>query len=194
MLAADQAGRCAWCGTDPLYVSYHDSDWGRPEYDPRALWEKLILDGFQAGLSWITILRKRENFRAAFEGFNPETIATWGEPEVARLLQDAGIIRHRGKIESTIRSARAYLEIEAAEGFAPYLWSFVGGKPIQNRLKAGEPAPAFTPESEAMSKSLKKRGFSFCGPTITYAFMQAVGMVNDHVVTCPQYAECAAMA
>lgn len=194
MLAADQAGRCAWCGTDPLYVSYHDSDWGRPEYDPRALWEKLILDGFQAGLSWITILRKRENFRAAFEGFNPETIATWGEPEVARLLQDAGIIRHRGKIEGTIRSARAYLEIEAAEGFTPYLWSFVGGKPIQNRLKAGEPAPAFTPESEAMSKALKKRGFSFCGPTITYAFMQAVGMVNDHVVTCPQYAECAAMA
>lgn len=194
MLAADQAGRCAWCGTDPLYVSYHDSDWGRPEYDPRALWEKLILDGFQAGLSWITILRKRENFRAAFEGFNPETIATWGEPEVARLLQDAGIIRHRGKIEGTIRSARAYLEIEAAEGFTPYLWSFVGGKPIQNHLKAGEPAPAFTPESEAMSKALKKRGFSFCGPTITYAFMQAVGMVNDHVVTCPQYAECAAMA
>ncbi|PTE16571.1 DNA-3-methyladenine glycosylase I [Pseudogemmobacter blasticus] len=186
--------RCPWCGTDPLYVSYHDTDWGRPERDPRALWEKLILDGFQAGLSWITILRKRENFRAAFHGFRPEVIATWGEDEVARLLADPGIVRHRGKIEGTLRSARAYLEIEAKEGFSPFLWSFVGGAPIQSNLASMSDALTESPESRAMSRALKARGFTFCGPTITYAFMQAVGMVNDHLVTCPAHAECAAMA
>lgn len=186
--------RCSWCGTDPLYVHYHDTDWGRPERDPLALWEKLILDGFQAGLSWITILRKRENFRAAFEGFHPEVIATWGEPEVQRLLNDAGIIRHRGKIEGTIASAKVYLKIEAEEGFSPFLWSFVGGAPVQNRLTSMAEVQTQTPESAAMSKALKARGFKFCGPTITYAFMQAVGMVNDHMVDCPAHAECAAMA
>ena len=186
--------RCSWCGSDPLYMAYHDSDWGRPEYDPRALWEKLILDGFQAGLSWITILRKRENFRAAFEGFHPEVIATWGEVEVARLLQNEGIIRHRGKIEGTIASARAYLEIEAQEGFAPFLWSFVGGAPLQPMRQSMAEVPTQTPESESMSKALKKRGFKFCGPTICYAFMQAVGMVNDHMVDCESHAQCKAMA
>lgn len=186
--------RCSWCGTDPLYVAYHDTDWGRPERDPRALWEKLILDGFQAGLSWITILRKRENFRRAFNGFHPEEIALWGEDEVQRLLGDAGIIRHRGKIEGTIASARAYLKIEAEQGFSPFLWSFVGGAPVQTRRASMAEVPTETEESRAMAKALKARGFKFCGPTITYAFMQAVGMVNDHMVHCPAHAECAAMA
>ncbi|WP_225028779.1 DNA-3-methyladenine glycosylase I [Xinfangfangia pollutisoli] len=188
------ARRCTWCGTDPLYVAYHDTDWGRPERDPRALWEKLILDGFQAGLSWITILRKRENFRAAFQGFHPEQIATWGEDHVQRLLADPGIIRHRGKIEGTIASARAYLKIEAEQGFSPFLWSFVGGAPVQNRFASMAEVPTKTPESEAMAKALKAHGFKFCGPTITYAFMQAVGMVNDHMTHCPAHAECASQA
>lgn len=179
--------RCPWCGTDPLYVAYHDSEWGVPDRDPRALWENLILDGFQAGLSWITILRKRDAFRAAFEGFDPAIIATWGEPEVTRLLQDPGIVRHRGKIEATIGNARAYLEIDAAQGFSAYLWDFVDGAPIQNRFATMADVPAETPLSRALSKDLKARGFKFCGPTIVYAFMQAVGMVNDHLVTCPCY-------
>jgi DNA-3-methyladenine glycosylase I len=186
--------RCSWCGTDPLYVHYHDTDWGRPERDPRALWEKLILDGFQAGLSWITILRKRENFRAAFHGFRPEIIAQWGEPDILRLLADPGIVRHRGKIEGTIASARAYLQIEAEQGFSPFLWSFVDGNPIQNRPRSMADVATETPQSRAMSKALKARGFKFCGPTITHAFMQATGMVNDHMVTCPAHDECAAMA
>ena len=187
-------GRCPWCGTDPLYVAYHDTDWGRPERDGRALWEKLVLDGFQAGLSWITILRKRENFRRSFNGFHPEEIAGWGEAEVTRLLADPGIVRHRGKIEGTIRNARGYLEIEASEGFSPFLWGFVGGAPIRNRWASMAEVPTETAESRAMAKALKARGFTFCGPTITYAFMQAVGMVNDHLVGCPAHAECAAMA
>ena len=186
--------RCSWCGTDPLYVHYHDTDWGRPERDPRALWEKLILDGFQAGLSWITILRKRENFRAAFHGFHPEVIAQWGEPDVLRLLADPGIVRHRGKIEGTIASAKAYLTIEADRGFSPFLWSFVDGKPIQNRPRRMADVATETPQSRAMSKALKARGFKFCGPTITHAFMQATGMVNDHMITCPAHDECAALA
>ncbi|WP_425093167.1 DNA-3-methyladenine glycosylase I [Tropicimonas sp. S265A] len=177
--------RCGWCGSDPLYVAYHDTEWGVPDYDPRALWEKLILDGFQAGLSWITILRKREAFRAAFEGFHPEHIATWGPPEVDRLLRDPGIVRHRGKIEATITNARAYLEIEADQGFSPYLWDFVGGAPIRNSFATLADVPAETPISRALSKDLKARGFKFCGPTIVYAFVQATGMVNDHLVSCP---------
>ena len=183
--------RCGWCGTDPLYVAYHDTDWGRPEHDPRALWEKLILDGFQAGLSWITILRKRENFRAAFRGFHPPQIATWDEAEVARLLADPGIVRHRGKIEGTIRNAQAYLKIEAQQGFSPFLWGFVGGQPVQNRFAHMDQVPTQTAQSQAMAKVLKKNGFNFCGPTITYAFMQAVGMVNDHMTGCPSHDECA---
>lgn len=177
--------RCTWCGTDPLYVDYHDTEWGVPETDPRALWEKLILDGFQAGLAWITILRKREGFRSAFAGFDPQTIAHWGEADVARLLADPGIVRHRGKIEATIGNARAWLAIEEKGGFAPFLWQFVDGSPVQNRFASMREVPVDTPASQAMSKALKKAGFKFCGPTITYAFMQATGMVNDHMVTCP---------
>jgi DNA-3-methyladenine glycosylase I len=187
------AGRCPWCGDDPQYVHYHDTDWGVPEYDSRALWEKLILDGFQAGLSWITILRKREAFRAAFKGFRPEVIAGWGEDHVLQLLADPGIVRHRGKIEGTIRSAQAYLRIQETEPFADYIWRFVGGVPIQNRLGSMAEVQAATDISTAMSKQLKKDGFNFCGPTIVYAFMQACGLVNDHLVTCPRHAAVAAM-
>ncbi|WP_457646459.1 DNA-3-methyladenine glycosylase I [Profundibacter sp.] len=176
--------RCAWVGNEPIYISYHDEEWGVPEYDSRALWEKLILDGFQAGLSWITILKKRDNFRAAFEGFNPDVIAGWGETEVERLLQDAGIVRHRGKIEATIGNARAWQVIEARVGFDTFLWNYVDGKPLRNRFKTMAEVPAQTPLSVQISKDLKKAGFRFCGPTIVYAFMQAVGMVNDHEVGC----------
>lgn len=185
--------RCPWCGDDPLYVHYHDTDWGVPEYDSRALWEKLVLDGFQAGLSWITILRKREAFRAAFQGFEPQVIAGWGETEIARLLNDPGIVRHRGKIAGTIKSAQAYLRIEAAQGFSNFIWSYVDGRPIQNRLARMEDVQAATDISKRMSKDLKKAGFTFCGPTIVYAFMQACGLVNDHLLTCPRHAEVAAM-
>lgn len=185
--------RCPWCGTDPLFVAYHDTEWGVPEWDSRALWEKLILDGFQAGLSWITILRKRDNFRAAFAGFNPEIIAHWGDAQVATLLADPGIIRHRGKIEGTIKSARAYLALSEQQSFSDYLWGFVDGQPRQNRFVPGQ-IPTQTPLSETIAKSLKKQGFTFCGPTITYAFMEAVGMVNDHLVTCPSHDRVAALA
>jgi len=187
-------GRCTWCGTDPIYVAYHDTEWGVPEYDSRALWEKLILDGFQAGLSWITILKKRDNFRKAFEGFDPEVIATWGEVEVARLVQDTGIIRHRGKIEATIKNARAWCEVEGKDGFDQFLWRYVDGVPLQNSFKTMAEVPPSTPLSEQVSKDLKKAGFGFCGPTIVYAFMEATGLVNDHLTTCPAYARVAAMA
>ncbi|WP_374646149.1 DNA-3-methyladenine glycosylase I [Tabrizicola sp.] len=181
----DNSTRCPWCGTDPLYVAYHDREWGRPERDPHRLFELLCLESFQAGLSWITVLRKREAFRAAFHGFRPGVLASWDEADVARLLQDPGIIRHRGKIEATLRAARAFLQIEAAEGFSPFLWSFVGGAPLVNHPASMAQVPASTPQSEAMSKALKARGFSFVGPTITYAFMQAAGLVNDHLAGCP---------
>ena len=179
--------RCPWCGTEEIYVNYHDHEWGVPEWESRALWEKLILDGFQAGLSWITILKKREAFRAAFEGFQPEVIATWGAAEVERLLNDPGIVRHRGKIEGAIKNAKAYLTIEEKTGFSNFLWAFQDGKVVQNRFSSLSEVPAQTPTSEAMSKALKKAGFTFCGPTIVYAFMQATGMVNDHLVTCPAH-------
>ncbi len=183
--------RCDWAGDDPLYITYHDTEWGVPERDSRALWEVLVLEGFQAGLSWITVLRKRENFRAAFAGFDPEVIAGWGEAEVARLLDDPGIIRHRGKIAATIGNARAWQEIEAEQGFARYIWDFVDGRPVQNRFATLAEVPADTDISRKLSKDLKRRGFRFCGPTITYAFMQAAGLVNDHLVTCPCHAEVA---
>jgi DNA-3-methyladenine glycosylase I len=182
-------GRWTWPGTDPLYVAYHDEEWGVPEYDDQALFEKLILDGFQAGLSWITILKKRDNFRKAFHGFDPERIARYIPKKVDRLLQDAGIIRHRGKIEATISNAQNWLRLMETrqDGFSGYLWDFVDGKPVQNKwVKMGD-VPAETPMSKAMSKSLKAEGFRFCGPTIVYAFAQAVGMVNDHLVTCPRH-------
>jgi DNA-3-methyladenine glycosylase I len=179
---ADNSIRCPWCGTDPLYVAYHDQEWGQPERDPKRLFELLILESFQAGLSWITILRKREGFRAAFQGFDPQTIASWGEPDVTRLLQDPGIVRHRGKIESTIKGAQAYLRIEDREGFAPFLWSFA--PLISVRPVTPADVPAQTVQSQAMSKALKHEGFNFVGPTITYAFMQAAGLVNDHLAAC----------
>ena len=183
--------RCAWCGTDPVYVAYHDTEWGRPETDGRALYEKLMLDGFQAGLSWITILRKRDAFRARFEGFEPARIARWGEAEIAAALADPGIVRHRGKIEAAIGNARAWAEIEEREGFNRFLWQFVDFRPLQNRWESMAQVPAETPMSREMSKALKAAGFRFCGPTIVYAFAQAVGMVNDHLVGCPQHGECA---
>jgi len=190
----DRMDRCSWCGTDPVYVAYHDTEWGVPEYDGRALWEKLVLDGFQAGLSWITILKKREAFRAAFDGFDPARVAEWGEPEIARALADPGIVRHRGKIEATVGNARAYLAIETREGFSDWLWRYVDGTPLQTDRATMADVPAFTPLSERMSKDLRSAGFRFCGPTIVYAFMQATGMVNDHVVTCHRHAPVKAMS
>lgn len=194
MSTTEEPGRCPWCGTDPLYVAYHDTEWGVPEYDSRALWEKLILDGFQAGLAWITILRKREAFRAAFAGFRPDIVAGFGEADVARLLADAGIVRHRGKIEGTIKSAQAFLRIEERTGFSSFLWQHLDGKPKVNRFASLSEVPAETAVSKAMSRELKASGFTFCGPTIVYAFMQATGMVNDHLVTCPRHAAVAALA
>ena len=175
-------------------MEYHDTDWGVPEWDGRALWEKLILDGFQAGLSWITILRKREAFRSAFRGFHPEDIATWGEEDVLRLLADPGIVRHRGKIEGTVASAKAYLRIEAQTGFSRFLWNFVGNSPVQNQRASMAEVPTSTDVSHAMAKALKAEGFKFCGPTIVYAFMQATGMVNDHMTHCPSHARVAKLA
>ena len=186
--------RCGWAGPEEIYVRYHDEEWGVPERDPRALWEKLVLDGFQAGLSWITILKKRDNFRAAFAGFDPQVIAEWGEKDVQRLLSNPGIIRHRGKIEATIGNAQAYLRINEAEGFDQFLWKYVDGQPIQNRWRSMQEVPGFTPLSERLSKDLKAAGFRFCGPTIVYAAMQAMGLVNDHLVSCPRHAACATMA
>jgi DNA-3-methyladenine glycosylase I len=176
--------RCPWCGSDPLYVAYHDDEWGRVERDPLALFECLMLEGYQAGLSWITILKRRETLRAAFAGFDPVILAGWGEDDTLRLLQDPGIIRHRGKIEATYAGARAYLAIEAREGFSQFIWKHVGGQPIDRQLGGMSEAVAQTEVSVVLSKALKAEGFKFCGPTITYAFMQAVGMVNDHLVSC----------
>lgn len=186
--------RCGWAGPEPIYLEYHDTEWGVPEYDSRALWEKLILDGFQAGLSWITILKKRDNFRVAFAGFDPDVIAGWGEADVLRLLGDPGIIRHRGKIEATIGNAQAWQRIEADRGFDRFLWDYVGGKPLRNTWHRLEDVPAFTPLSTQISKDLKKAGFRFCGPTIVYAFMQATGLINDHLVGCPCHDRVAALA
>jgi DNA-3-methyladenine glycosylase I len=186
-----EPSRCTWRGMngDALYEAYHDTEWGVPERDPRALWEKLVLDGFQAGLAWITILRKREAFRAAFDGFDPEKVARYGEPERARLLADAGIVRSPAKIDAAIKGARLYLDMrDKGEDFSAFLWDFVGGDPIQNRWRSGE-VPARTVEADEMSKALKARGFNFVGPVIVYAFMQATGMVNDHLVTCFRHHE-----
>jgi DNA-3-methyladenine glycosylase I len=180
--------RCPWPKDDTLYCAYHDEEWGVPEFDDRALYEKLVLDGFQAGLSWIIILRKRENFRRAFGDFMPEKIARYTPKKVERLMQDAGIVRNRAKIEGAVLSARAYLDVmEKGPGFSKLLWDFVDGEPKVNRFKAMRQIPAETAVSRAMSKELAQRGFKFCGPTIVYAFMQAVGMVNDHLVTCHRH-------
>ncbi len=185
--------RCGWAGVDGLYCAYHDQEWGVPERDSRALWEKLVLDGFQAGLAWITILRKREALRTAFAGFDPDVVARFGPAEVDRLMDDAGIIRSRAKIEAAIGSARAYLSMREADlDFAEFAWSFTAGAPVQNAWRSPADVPAQTPRSQALSKALKARGFKFVGPVIVYAWMQATGLVNDHVQTCFRHAEVAA--
>ena len=191
---ADERTRCSWPGADPLYVAYHDTDWGVPERDSRALFEKLLLDGFQAGLSWITILRKRENFRRAFDGFEPRRLARYGDRKVAALMEDAGIVRNRAKIEGAILSARAYIELAQSRDFSEFVWDFVDGEPLQNSWRERSEVPVETETSRRLSKALSQKGFKFCGPTIVYAFMQAVGMVNDHFVDCFRHAECAALA
>lgn len=188
------AEACTWAGTDPIYVAYHDTEWGVPDWDSRALWEKLILDGFQAGLSWIAILKKRDAFREAFAGFEPSIVAGFGADDVERLLGNAGIIRHRGKIEATIGNAKAFLKIEEDIGFDKFLWNYVDGKPLQNNFRSMSEVPPQTDLSLQISKDLKKAGFKFCGPTIVYAFMEAVGMVNDHVVTCPRHEFCVSLS
>ena len=182
--------RCEWRGMagDPLYEAYHDTEWGVPEYDSRALWEKLVLDGFQAGLAWITILRKRDAFRAAFDNFDPEKVARYGDADRARLMADAGIVRSNAKIDAAIESAKIYLQMQArGEDFSEFCWGFVGGKPIQNRWNAFGEVPAQTPLAVEVSKALKARGFKFVGPVIVYAWMQAVGMVNDHFTCCHRH-------
>ena len=190
LLHPDGLKRCPWPKQDPLYVAYHDQEWGVPEYDDRALYEKLILDGFQAGLSWIIILRKRDNFRRAFDGFEPAKIARYTPKKIEKLMQDAGIVRNRMKIEGAVLSARAYLDaMEKGPGFSRLLWDFVDGKPKIHHFRSTSQIPNESVESRAMSKELLRRGFKFCGPTIVYAFMQAVGMVNDHLVTCHRHPE-----
>ena len=190
----DISGRCGWCGTDPLYIAYHDSEWGVPERDARALWEKLVLDGFQAGLAWITILRKRDSLRAAFDNFDPEIVARYGEADRARLMADPGIIRSGAKIDSAIRGARVWLDMrDQGEDFSAWLWSFVDGQTVQNAPLTLADVPTQTPQSVAMAKALKARGFNFCGPVIVYAFMQATGMVNDHLTGCPRHGPVRAM-
>jgi DNA-3-methyladenine glycosylase I len=189
----DGLNRCSWCGSDPLYVAYHDQEWGVPEHDDRALYEKLMLDGFQAGLSWITILRKREAFREAFDGFDPQIIARYDARKLRSLMGDARIVRNRAKIEAAVTNARVYLDLMEQQSFATYLWRFVEGRPKLNRFRSLQQVPAQTPIAESMSKELRGKGFRFVGPTIVYAFMQAVGMVNDHLVTCHRHEACAAM-
>ena len=182
--------RCAWAGTDPLYVSYHDTEWGVPVHDDRRIFEFLILEGFQAGLSWITILRKRENFRAAFDQFDPVKVARYGDKEIARLMADAGIVRNKAKINAAVGNAKAFLKVQEVFGtFDAYIWKFVDGKPIVNQWRTMGEIPAKTKEAEVLSKDLLARGFKFVGPTIVYAHMQAAGMVNDHVVDCFRYHE-----
>ena len=182
--------RCEWAGTEPLYVAYHDNEWGAPVHDERELFEMLILEGAQAGLSWSTILNKRENYRQVFDDFNPSIVAGYDDAKVSALLADPGIVRNRLKVESAIRNAKAFLEVQEEFGsFYTFIWGFVNGEPIINSWKVMSEIPAKTPESEAMSKELKQRGFNFVGPTICYAFMQSIGMVNDHVVDCFRYAE-----
>jgi DNA-3-methyladenine glycosylase I len=179
--------RCGWRGMagDPLYEAYHDTEWGVPEYDSRALWEKLVLDGFQAGLAWITILRKREAFRAAFDSFDPEKVALYGEADRARLMADAGIVRSNAKIDAAIQSAKIYLAMrDAGEDFSEFCWAFTGGKPIQTNFSEIGQVPAKTALAEEVAAALKARGFKFVGPVIVYAWMQAVGMVNDHLTCC----------
>lgn len=192
---ATEKKRCAWAGTDPLYVAYHDEEWGVPVHDDRRLFEFLVLEGAQAGLSWITILRKRDAYRRAFDGFDPQKVARYGKRKGSALLADAGIVRNRAKIESAIKNARAFLEVQAEFGsFDAYQWRFVEGRPIRNRWRDIREIPASTVRSDALSKDLKSRGFTFVGSTIVYAHMQAVGMVNDHLVDCFRHRQVAKLA
>lgn len=185
------SARCPWPGDDPLMIAYHDREWGVPLYDDLKLFEFLILEGMQAGLSWRTVLHKRENFRRAFDGFDPVKIARYTDAKCKKLLSDPGIIRNRLKVSAAVSNARAFLDVREKEGsFAKYIWQFTGGRPIVNRLKSLKDIPAFTKVSDAMSKDLKARGFRFVGTTICYAHMQATGMVNDHLVTCPRHKAC----
>ena len=195
VLHEDGRKRCIWPKQDPVYVAYHDEEWGVPEHDDRALYEKLVLDGFQAGLSWITILRKRDNFRKAFDDFAPEKIARYRPAKIEKLMQDAGIVRNRSKIEGAVLSARGFLDImEKGPGFSALLWDFVDGKPTTNHFSKPAQIPTDTAVSRKLSKELASRGFKFVGPTIVYAFMQAVGMVNDHLTTCFRHSECIKLA
>jgi DNA-3-methyladenine glycosylase I len=191
---ADGLARCPWPGVDPLYLAYHDEEWGAPEYDDRALFEKLVLDGFQAGLSWITILRKRPAFRAAFDGFEPRRIVRWDKAKKEALMNDPGIVRNRAKIEATQALARIWLDLMEGGGFARHLWGFVDGRPIQNERLSLADIPAETDVSRAIARDLRARGGNFVGPTIVYAFMQATGMVNDHLVDCCRHGPCRALA
>ena len=191
----NSTSRCEWCGTDPLYVQYHDTEWGVPIYDDQLLFAKLILDGAQAGLSWITILRKREAYWEAFDQFDPEIMARYDADKLTALMGNAGIVRNRLKIEAAVKNARGYLDIMEKEGsFSRFLWGFVDGKPIQNNWQTLGEVPAETAVSRAMSKALKQRGFNFVGPTICYAFMQAVGMCNDHLSSCFRHEACRILA
>jgi DNA-3-methyladenine glycosylase I len=194
MSAVTDQNRCHWAGEDPLYIRYHDEEWGVPKTNDIALFEKLVLEGFQAGLSWITILRKREHFRKVFDGFEPERIARYTDKTIAALMDDPGIVRNKLKIEATIDNAKAYLKLAETGSLAHLLWDIAGGKPQQNSVSAKGSLLAETPTSKAMSKELKARGFRFVGPTTVYAFMQSVGMVNDHFVGCRRHADCAKLA
>ncbi len=185
--------RCGWAGDDAQYVAYHDTEWGMPQRDDRVLFEKIVLEGFQAGLSWITILRKRENFRAAFDGFQPHIIASYDDAKQAALMADAGIIRNKAKIAATVGNAQAWLAVMERGSFSDILWNFVDGQPQQNAWRSLSDVPPVTDTSKAMAKELKRLGFRFCGPTTCYAFMQAMGLVNDHLVTCPRYEDIAAL-
>ena len=186
--------RCGWCGTDPLYVAYHDLEWGVPVHDDRKLFEFLVLEGAQAGLSWLTILRKREHYRSAFDAFDPAEVAKYGDERVTELLADTGIVRNRQKVRSAISNARAFLAVQDQFGsFSKYIWSFTDGRPIQNAWRSLDQIPSITPLAESISRDLRSRGFRFVGPTIVYAHMQATGMVNDHLVTCFRHAEVAEM-
>lgn len=182
--------RCAWCGDDPLYVDYHDHEWGVPVHDDRLLFEMLILEGTQAGLSWLTVLRKRDNYRTVMDDFDPEIVATYGHRKINALMNDAGIIRNHAKLESAVTNARAFLDIQESHGsFDAYLWRFVDGRPIRNRFHSTGQVPASTPLSDRISKDLKKQGFKFVGTTICYAYMQAVGLVNDHLTSCFRHSQ-----